>query len=132
MISTTYQDMPVQCMECGERFATVADSMNHPHMHQNEAESATTHVPASGRAALTLALRNRAADVQNAREVLSYARLLRTTGSRPALVAQALDSIVGPAVRCVRISDTLVHLAARDLSLCPCGTVSGCKCVAPF
>lgn len=82
--------------------------------------------------ALTTALRNRAADVQLARDSIAYARLLRTTGSRPALVARTLTSVVRPAVACVRISDIIVSTVASDLSLCPCGTVSGCKCVAPF
>lgn len=31
-ITTENADRAVVCMECGERFATIAESMGHPHM----------------------------------------------------------------------------------------------------
>lgn len=31
-ITTENADRPVVCMKCGERFATIAESMEHPHM----------------------------------------------------------------------------------------------------
>lgn len=66
-------------------------------------------------------------DIDHARRSLDYVRVLRTTGADGAHVARALR-IAAQSIRWVRETNA----AIADVSLCPCGSVYRCKCVAPF
>lgn len=73
------------------------------------------------------ALVRRVNDIAHARNAVAYARTLRLTGADGAHVARALR-MAHDSVRWVREDAAII----ADVSLCPCGTVYRCKCVAPF
>lgn len=66
-------------------------------------------------------------DLRHARAAIEYARTVRIAGGDGAHVARALR-IANQSVRWVREDIA----AIRDVSLCPCGSVYRCTCVAPF
>lgn len=69
----------------------------------------------------------RASDISHARAAVEYARMVRIAGGDGAHVARALR-IANQSVRWVREDNA----AIQDVSLCPCGSVYRCTCVAPF
>lgn len=73
------------------------------------------------------ALVRRNNDVNHAANAITYARVLRNSGADREHVARALR-FAHDAIRWVREDAAII----ADVSLCPCGSVYRCKCVAPF
>lgn len=84
----------------------------------------------TGRALATVVgglLVRRSSDISHARHAIDYARTLRVTGGDGAHIARA-QRLANQAIRWVREDNA----AIQDVSLCPCGSVYRCTCVAPF